>query len=763
MKILLDSIVFEVDDALLSPGSLLHTLLHTKITNVEKEGDAFVISDVTIEGMVSYLDFLNFRTDFEWNETIASDFDYLGHSNLLQYPLDFWKVKLIDDRVREFFSTHPQKQLIKLNAQEKRIEEILETLGLIGDDFIQSKDLYIAGGAALYIAGITDIYHDIDIFTCNRKAAEEIIQHIIDAEGNYPVYSDHAVSFKGLAGYKQVQLILREYSCPSEIVHGFDLGSCSVIFDGTDVWTTVKGEYCFKEKVNWFEPDRSSPTYALRLAKYHCRGFKIMLPMTNSESGSGVCINRTEVRQIEDKVLDVYYNIVCKDEGDNDQFNIDHSEEVEIKVEDLDDLCDRYIECYAYGDRIWGLIKRIKRMLEKEVIKHVLVDYPELTGEGYEGLIENLISINNGKISYKTLFDFANNPKSKSDENDWGIVRICGAYQLYSKYMLEPNANPIAVAISYLKSKPSMIEYKIDEIRAGYRRGDINKLEEDIQTIRDALTSSYPTDPMSILILTGVLGYQPSVYLTSKRINASDYASTTPKHLTNLNQLQWKTVNPMEQLTGTFYPTPIVSDVMDFYLSSPLVMKGESGIQTKPFYKTQHFKFVHKSSVLPTPPHFTIDLPLPMMHTFSPIMKTSITIAPNVYLPKPTFNSMRPFGMLQPPTIPKLNMSPTHAPQYPARYPADLGLPKPPVIISDRTILLDRYPDINNYTIGPGHIVYYNPDIKTLFQFPPIYVGVLDTTTGMIRPLLESENKYVLAYAKYDPTLMPKLRQSDEE
>jgi hypothetical protein len=224
------------------------------------------------------------------------------------YPNNFWKVKLIDDRIREFWYRRTPSRLIHLHYLPERALEVMEHIG-----GTLPEDHYIAGGAALYIAGITDRYTDIDIFTCNREASEAWIRTLKQECS----YTGAAMSYKNKN--MEIQLILKEYSSPSHIIHGFDLSSCSVIFDPREnsVKTTYKGAYCIDRKVNWFEPERYSPSYALRLAKYHMRGFKIRLPMTDGlyvrignleEKVRSVALEHTEYKTRMDKTCDIMVN-----------------------------------------------------------------------------------------------------------------------------------------------------------------------------------------------------------------------------------------------------------------------------------------------------------------------------------------------------------------------------------------------------------------------------------------------------------------------
>jgi len=76
----------------------------------------------------------------------------------------------------------------------------------------------------------------------------------------------------------EVQLIFRLYKTKSEILHGFDLGSSSVGYDGKQVYLTTLGKFCYEHTCNIIDTTRRSTTYEYRLEKYFNRGFNIVFP-----------------------------------------------------------------------------------------------------------------------------------------------------------------------------------------------------------------------------------------------------------------------------------------------------------------------------------------------------------------------------------------------------------------------------------------------------------------------------------------------------
>nr|QBK90999.1 MAG: hypothetical protein LCPAC201_03000 [Pithovirus LCPAC201] len=74
------------------------------------------------------------------------------------------------------------------------------------------------------------------------------------------------------------QVILRLYDHPSEVLHGFDLGSCQMAYDGEEVFTTSAGLLAIMMGINVIDMKRRRRTYEKRLSKYFGRGFGIVFP-----------------------------------------------------------------------------------------------------------------------------------------------------------------------------------------------------------------------------------------------------------------------------------------------------------------------------------------------------------------------------------------------------------------------------------------------------------------------------------------------------
>lgn len=156
---------------------------------------------------------------------------------------------------------------------------------------VDLSGVLIAGGSICAIlTGDQSRDTDIDLFLCGYKTVEELetrakrlakdlSNYYIKINSNVTIYrTEHAVSI--LPHYiSPIQIILRGYETPSQVLHGFDIGSCAVGFWNGCFMTTSLGLFAMKYKMNIFDLSRRSTTYEFRLfSKYANRGFCVIVP-----------------------------------------------------------------------------------------------------------------------------------------------------------------------------------------------------------------------------------------------------------------------------------------------------------------------------------------------------------------------------------------------------------------------------------------------------------------------------------------------------
>lgn len=128
---------------------------------------------------------------------------------------------------------------------------------------------------------------DIDLFIYGLETEEEANKKLAEIYEaiceSIPVTaicfrSTHAVTIISEYPYRHIQVILRLYKSPAEVLMGFDVDSCSVGYDGKKVWMTPRAHRALTHQYNAIDMTRRSPTYEQRLAKYGSRGFAVLVP-----------------------------------------------------------------------------------------------------------------------------------------------------------------------------------------------------------------------------------------------------------------------------------------------------------------------------------------------------------------------------------------------------------------------------------------------------------------------------------------------------
>jgi len=93
--------------------------------------------------------------------------------------------------------------------------------------------------------------------------------------------------------FRHVQIILRLYKSPGEVLLGFDIDSCCVGYDGDDLWCMERFRRAITKRYNLVNVSRRSTTYEQRLFKYSKRGFAVAVPNLDKSRVNPVIFNHT--------------------------------------------------------------------------------------------------------------------------------------------------------------------------------------------------------------------------------------------------------------------------------------------------------------------------------------------------------------------------------------------------------------------------------------------------------------------------------------
>lgn len=137
------------------------------------------------------------------------------------------------------------------------------------------------------------------------------------------------------------QIILRIYKSKSEILHGFDLGSSAVGWDGKRLYFTSLGKFAHEYSCNIIDTTRRSTTYERRLKKYFERGFDIIIPALDMKQ-----LSKKKLKYGISEVVDLPYFAFAYDSLQGNKLHVDrflfhlgeHGEEIsDYQMDDLDE------------------------------------------------------------------------------------------------------------------------------------------------------------------------------------------------------------------------------------------------------------------------------------------------------------------------------------------------------------------------------------------------------------------------------------------
>ncbi|PBL01634.1 ankyrin [Armillaria gallica] len=145
---------------------------------------------------------------------------------------------------------------------------------------------------------------DVDLFLWGmtpEEAEVKIIKIYEAVRDSVPwdvtcIRTKHTVSIHSQYPYRSVQIVLRLYTSPSEILTGFDIDAPCCAYDGEHVWANPRAIVAMMRQCNTVDMTRRSPSYEVRLAKYSSRAFEVYVPTLRREDIDPTIFERSIAR-----------------------------------------------------------------------------------------------------------------------------------------------------------------------------------------------------------------------------------------------------------------------------------------------------------------------------------------------------------------------------------------------------------------------------------------------------------------------------------
>ncbi|KAJ7648214.1 hypothetical protein DFH06DRAFT_1050168, partial [Mycena polygramma] len=241
---------------------------------------------------------------------------YVGLIDVFEAPA---AIRTTRARVVEDKDSHNSQYIMPLPASKRRkegepslvsdLDEFKKNWSIFSEGSLSQlmnwDNVIVAGGAILAcLAPLSEqaraskramrqYYHsaaypssDVDLFLwgLTPEQAELKIVEICDAvRDSVPwditcLRTKHAISIHSQYPYRSVQIVLRLYSSPAEILAGFDIDAPCCAYDGRRVYASPRAIVAIMRQCNTVDVTRRSPSYEVRLTKYAARGFEIYIP-----------------------------------------------------------------------------------------------------------------------------------------------------------------------------------------------------------------------------------------------------------------------------------------------------------------------------------------------------------------------------------------------------------------------------------------------------------------------------------------------------
>eukprot|EP00035_Acanthoeca_spectabilis_P001066 m.77336 g.77336 ORF g.77336 m.77336 type:complete len:688 (-) comp10604_c0_seq3:132-2195(-) len=261
--------------------------------DTEKTSESAAASDAWTpgmhEGLVSIFEEDGVLEDV--NEWVP---DPMGHQVLMERPHTAAKrhLRMLVHSLESFTRVFNQRQPNVLHRLQAVLQE--EPVLIAGGSVLQA----LTAADGLRLAEHFTNHPDVDIFVCTTSPTEatRIAQRIyfslaVDDERWVITRGSGVINIEQLTTtdwsaspasvLQQIQVVLRLYDSPAEVLLGFDVDCACLGFDGDRVWALPRALRALKHNINVLNPLHAWPlraSYEYRLCKYALRGYAIAVP-----------------------------------------------------------------------------------------------------------------------------------------------------------------------------------------------------------------------------------------------------------------------------------------------------------------------------------------------------------------------------------------------------------------------------------------------------------------------------------------------------
>lgn len=280
--------IYEIDEQFVSLSPYLSSLTSKKFNSDKDEQGRYKL-DFDTYAFHNYVLYLE-GDEFDMDEDVVELFNFMGINNEYDYPLDYWKNKLLDDHIKDNWKIFSSYRINLESFDAKREFKLDKSLG----------DYYIVGDFALYLAGINTGFRNIHFISninedIKVKFPDTAVYNVNMRKG----YNRNKSPFTSRPKIIQEQLNSRRLE---ELCYSGVCDADMLVYSSKDkkIYCTRRALNAINKREVWMEPDKIRNTkHADRLVALKSQGFNVKLPYRSKIIINGVD-NETEPNIIEE-------------------------------------------------------------------------------------------------------------------------------------------------------------------------------------------------------------------------------------------------------------------------------------------------------------------------------------------------------------------------------------------------------------------------------------------------------------------------------
>jgi len=252
-------------DAMMNVSPPRDDVIHVNLTDSELRSIALILSLEEVEYSQEQIDLL----------------DYLGISNIYNYPSDMWSI-LVREQIKLWISSRSDVGYQYLKPLRVRQSSLRYKANEYLGKYMSSTKIVMGGNRiASTLHGMSkQLHHSIEVFfICSRDEAIEVIKDIRrDCRTESIKYTSTHIVVRNRDSRISFSFRRALYKGICHVAHSIDTDPFCVVTDGVIVYGTERYLHSVKARTSYYHPNRCNLQHHNDLLFSHCMLYELMLP-----------------------------------------------------------------------------------------------------------------------------------------------------------------------------------------------------------------------------------------------------------------------------------------------------------------------------------------------------------------------------------------------------------------------------------------------------------------------------------------------------